>query len=335
MDDEFMYKLRGEPRPEFKQQLQRRLNSTMTSKPSAARRFVSWKTALAGVAGMLVVALAVSPSARALAQDFLNLFRVKRITAVSISPELVSQLRDGKLNIESVLSSSVEVLKEPAKPQPVGSVAEASQLAGIPVRVPTNVPTGMSGPDIRVSGEGVARFTADTAKLQSIVDMLGVADVTIPALLNGATVTVTKPPMVGLVYRRGDDARAGRVLFMQAHNPEIALPDGVSLPELGELALRVMGMSPDEAHRLAQSIDWTSTLLVPIPANAATFREVPVRGVTGLLIMTTGNDGGAVEMGGVNIPQGTTLLWSEGETVYAATGNVEGTTLVDMANSMQ
>ncbi len=336
MKDEFMTRLREDPRPEFKRDLKQRLSRAGATRMSTApQRFLNGKLALAGLAGILIVALIVSPGAQVLAQEFLNLFRVKRITAVSISPELISQLREGQLDIESMLSSSVEVLREPADPQTVSSLAEASQLAGIAVRAPARVPDHLSGPQIVVQGEGVVRFTADIARLQAIVDALGVQDVTIPAELDGAAVTVTKPPVVALVYQRGPERGASSVVFMQARNPEIVLPEGVKLAELGELALRVSGMAPDEARRLAQSIDWSSTLLLPIPANAATVSEVQVRGVTGLLILTTGQGGSPVAVGDEQVAQRATLLWSEGDTVYAATGNIDQTTLVEMANSMQ
>ncbi len=340
MEDEFMTRLRAEPRPEFKRDLKRRLSlAEATRTPSAPRRFLNGRLVLAGLAGVVVVALIVSPAAQALAQEFLNLFRVKRITAVSISPEVMAQMSEGKLDIESMLSSSVEVLQAPAEPQRVSSLAEASQLAGIAVRAPASVPDTLSGPEIVVQGEGVARFTADTARLQAIVDMLGMPDVTIPAELDGAAVTITTPPVVALIYesagQRGPGQTGRGVVFMQARNPEIVLPEGVKLAELGELALRLSGMAPDDARRLAQTIDWSSTLLIPIPANAATVSEVQVRGVTGLLILTTGRESSAVTVGDEWIAQHATLLWSEGDTVYAATGAIDQATLVEMANSMQ
>ena len=270
MEDEFMTRLREDPRPEFKRDLKQRLSlAEATQTSTASRRFVNGKLALSGLVGILVVALTVSPSAQALAQEFLNLFRVKRIVAVPINPDAISQFSGVKLDVESMLSSSVEVLQEPTDPQTVSSLAEASQLAGIAVRAPASVPDTLSGPEIVVQGEGVARFTADTARLQAIVDMLGMPDVRIPAELDGAAVTITTPPVVALVYQRGPDPRTDGVVFMQARNPEIVLPEGVKLAELGELALRLSGMAPDDARRLAQTIDWSSTLLIPIPANAA------------------------------------------------------------------
>ena len=44
------------------------------------------------------------------------------------------------------------------------------------------------------------------------------------------------------------------------------------------------GMTAEEAAQFTSTVDWTSTLVVPIPKNAATNEQIPVDGVTGTLI---------------------------------------------------
>ncbi|HEY3340552.1 MAG TPA: hypothetical protein VGK81_00985, partial [Anaerolineae bacterium] len=216
----------------------------------------------------------------------------------------------------------------------------AAQLAGLTVRTPSSVPPGYSLSKIYVQGAGSIRFKADTARLQALIETLGVTDVQIPAQLNGQTVTVEKPPVVVMNYAlsRNGTVLTGtsHLIIMQAHNPQISLPDGVNMAQLGEIALRVTGMSADEAHRFAQSIDWSSTMLVPVPATATSFREVSVHGVTGLLITTAGalSAPGTVK-GSDAAASGSILLWAEGDMVYAITGNSNNVQLVDLANSMQ
>jgi hypothetical protein len=330
MDDHFLRALRAEPRPEFSRRLHERLNRIMKTQTTRRSTLLTWKTALAGAAVALTAALFVSPAARAVAQDFLNLFRVKRFTAVAVDPAVVARLEEGKLDFEALLGDSVETLKEPGQPATVASAEEASQLAGIPVRLPASIPAGFDPPVIQVQGEASLRFTADTARLQAILDTLGVADVKVPDPLNGAVVTLSKPPIVSAEYANG----RSRITLAQARNPDISLPDGVRLADLGEIALRVAGMSAEDAQRFAQSIDWNTTLLVPIPANAASFREVEVRGTTGLLVTSDRAAGGSAASG-KELPQGSLLLWSEGDIVFALGGNPSGITLVDMANSLQ
>jgi len=330
MDDDFLRALRAEPRPEFSRRLYQRLNRIMRNQSTRRSALLTWKTALAGAAVALTAALVVSPAAQAVAQDFLNLFRVKRFTAVTVDPAVIARLEEGQLDFEALLGDSVETLKEPGQPVTVTSTEEASQLAGIPVRLPASVPDGFGTPDIQVQGEASLRFTANTARLQAILDALGMADVKLPDQLNGAVVTLSKPPIVSAEYTNG----RSRITLAQARNPDISLPDGVRLSDLGEIALRVAGMSAEDAQRFAQSIDWNTTLLVPIPANAASFREVEVRGTTGLLV-TADRAAGGPAASGKELPQGSLLLWSEGDIVFALAGNPSGITLVDMANALQ
>jgi hypothetical protein len=340
--DDFLYKFRKDPKPEFAKRLYQRINQPMEDKSVSRKLIMSWKPALAGAAVVIVASLAISPSARAMAQDFLNLFRVKNFAAITVDPARMAQiqqdLKQNNVDLKTLMGSQAEVLKNPGKPVTVASPAEAGQKAGITVRTPTNLPPGFTLQQVQVQGEGGVRIKADTAKLQTLLTDLGVTDVRVPPQLNGQTITINTPPVVMLDY--GPAAGSAKNLtVLQAHNPQVNLPQGVDLAQLGEIALRVTGMSADEAHRFAQSIDWTSTLLVPVPANASSFRQVQVRGVNGLLITTDshivtvpekGTSGSTVR----TIPASSFLIWAEGDMVYAigGTGNV---TLVDLANSLQ
>jgi hypothetical protein len=334
MEDDFMYKFRKEPRPEFKRRLFQRIDKPMNKKSVTQRVFGSWKTVIASAVAVIVVALIVSPTAQAVAQDFLNLFRVKRFAAISVDPARLKELQSSNIDVQSLISSTTEIVKNPGKPQLVDSPATAAKVAGITVRVPSQVPAGFSLSQVMVQGAGTVRFKADTSKLQTIVDAMGLTDVKVPAQLDGQTITVDKPAMVVMDYQNVKD----RVTFVQSHSPQIALPDGVDMAQLGEIALRIAGMSADDAHNFAKSIDWTSTLIVPVPANAASFTTVDVRGAKGLLITTNAVP---VQPVPASVKEPTrmmrpssTLMWAEGDMVYAITGT--GTVaLVDIANSLQ
>ena len=52
-----------------------------------------------------------------------------------------------------------------------------------------------------------------------------------------------------------------------------------------------MGMDEREANRLASNIDWTNTLLMPVPAEFATFSEVRLGDTTGLALEAIGGEG--------------------------------------------
>ncbi len=343
--DDFLNQFRKEPNPEFAKRLYERINQPMERKANTqlSRRIAgAWKPALVGAAVVLAAVLAFSPSARVMAQNFLDMFRVKNFAAVRVDPARMAQiqqdLNQNNLDLKSLLSSQVDVLKKPGKPVIVSTPAEAGQQAGITVRTPASLPAGYSLQRIQVEGAGSVRIKVDTAKLQTLMTDLGITDEKVPPQLNGQTVTVNTPPVVSMEYAANNGLN--HLTLVEAHNPQVSLPQGVNLAQLGEIALRITGMPADEAHSFAQSIDWTSTMLVPVPANASSFRQVPVRGVTGLLITTDSRVETVPEKtsatGSVSrtIPSGSYLIWAEGDMVYAISGT-GNTALVDLANSLQ
>jgi hypothetical protein len=323
MNDEFLKNLREDPRPEFARSLHERIDAPLPPKRSFA--LTAWRPALTWAGGLAALVLLFSfPGVRAAAQDFLDMFRIKRFVAVPFDPARLAKLKEDGVDLKHLLADDVEVLKEPGQPRQVASIAEAGDLVGIRPVEPTVFPKGTEAPEIRVKGEGRARLTADTAKLRLLLDALEVEDVEIPAQLDGAVVTIDVPAAIVMNYKRGGDG----ISFVQARSPEIALPEGVDLSQLGEIGLRITGMPADEAASFARSVDWHGTLLVPVPANAASFREVNVRGTTGLLI-TTGRAGPNRER------HRSIVLWSDGGMVYALSGGAAGVELVEMANSVQ
>ena len=75
-------------------------------------------------------------------------------------------------------------------------------------------------------------------------------------------------------------------------------------------------------------------MLVPVPSNASSFREVDVHGNKGLLV-STGQEASRGERGRFR-HAGSRCMWSDGERVYALmTPNVSDVDLLRMANSVQ
>ncbi len=356
MDDRFLYQARKDPDPAFEAELKARL----VRQPGAgavgeSHAGLAWMIATlgqlarrpafaaAGALGGLVVALVLFPSVRASAQAFLDLFRVRNFVALPVDPSRFENLENLKLDPKSLLGEP-EILRNPTV-QVVGSPAEATALAGYPVRTPAFVPAGFEADTIVVCDEGEARFRIDASRLNAALSALEIRDVALPANLDGAPVRVRTRHSVTIRYRRdrgADDAR--HILFAQSPSPEIELPPGVDIVRLGEIGLRIAGLDPDEARRFAQTIDWHSTLLVPVPARASEFREVDVRGEKGLLIEVSERASGPVgrsDTGGRSGTRrrlahgGSILLWSDADRVYALQGEGRDLDLVQMANTVQ
>jgi hypothetical protein len=120
--------------------------------------------------------------------------------------------------------------------------------------------------------------------------------------------------------------------LLTARSPEVDLPPGVDLARLGEIGLRIVGMSPSEARRFAQSIDWHGTVLVPVPMQGGNFRQVEVRGNKALLV-TIG--GGGDPNRRPDREDGSTLLWAEGDQVFILSGNLSSEDMLEMGRSIR
>lgn len=330
MDDEFLTRYQENPRPEFARQLQERIERPMkNSNQTLGRKLARWSPAFIAAAVILAAVMVLTlPPAQALAQDFLNLFRVKKFAAITIDPARMNQLENTNLDMEKMFGDSVQVIKEPGKAVAVESVQAASARAGFNVAVPAAMPKSAKL-NIKVQGEGAMVMTADSEKMQSVLDALGIDDVQVPAQLNGAKINIVKPAAALLDYTLKDGTM---VSLMQSPSPEVDLPAGVNLAQLGEIGLRVLGLNKQEAHDFAQKVDWHSTFLIPIPANAAEVRQVNVNGAEGLMLSSNGT----ARNGRSPYAKGDSMvLWAKDGMVYAMQGNSGSVDLLELADSVQ
>jgi hypothetical protein len=203
--------------------------------------------------------------------------------------------------------------------------------AGIVVRSPSALPRGATFAEVAVAHPGSFRVTLDVSKMEALARAVGVDDAALPAEWDGAIVDVKAPPVVVMRYHRGQDD----FVLLQARSPEVNLPEGVDLARLGTLGLRMAGMSPEEARLFARTIDWRSTVLVPIPMEGGTFREVEIHGRKGLLV-TSHQPSKAAADGGVHGGSRwhSVLLWAEGNEVFAVHGPGQGVEVLEMAQSI-
>lgn len=330
MDEQFLTQFRKNPKPEFTQTLYERIDQPMKTQ-SVHHVLWRWRPALVGVSAIALLALVFSfPATQALAQEFLNIFRIKRFSVITLDPARLEQLRNSKINLEGLLGDKVQVTQAAGEPQVVAGPAAAAQRAGITVRVPAPLPAGVTLVETRVQDASSTQLTADATQLQAILDALNITDVKAPAQLNGATITLHKPAMVLMRYSGRDP-----ITLMQAKSPEVVLPKDVKISDLALIGLRIVGLSLPEAQQYAKTIDWNTTMLVPIPVNAGSFREVNIRNAKGLLITTGGTGASATRFGPDSARQQSLLLWTEHDMVYALQGGPGGDDILQMANALK
>ena len=328
MNDKFLHEQRREPAPGFGRALHERLRGLESEAPARGFRLhPAFATALA------VALMAVSftlPAVRVAAQNALDLFRVRSFAAVEIDPARVEQLKqlhdqaDGDPSM--MVFEKQDVLQDPGKPVEYPSADLAAAAAGLPgLRKPTMLPIGLTFEKAAVTGQGSARLALHADRLQHVLDVLGITDVRVPAGLDGQTMTVRMPASVAQVYTNGKR----HLTIIEGTSPEVALPPGADLRQLGEIGLRVLGLDAKEARRIAANVDWRSTLLVPVPMNAASFNQVDVNGHKGLLIRMDSDAGDGKGK------RGSMVMWTEGERVLAVRSDLPNDDVLDVAQSLR
>jgi hypothetical protein len=302
-----------------------------------------WVPALGGAlaVGMVVIAVSFAP-VRSWGERLLAMLRVEKIEVVSIDPVLPdtgTQERAGKM-LGQLISDNVVVTMQ-SKPQQVASADQASELAGFHVRMLT---ARSDAPQLSVEGEQAFHLTLNRERLQAIVDEVGRSDIQLPASIDGAEVAVHIPKAVTARY--GDigkpkqpgetpesefkgvtqDQLQNFLVFAQVPSPTVSVPPNLNIAEVAEAGLEVGGMSPAQAQALVQSVDWTSTLVIPVPHEGGSLQKEQVDGVEGTLISAPPRG---------RRPQGYTLIWTKDGVIYSLAGFGDGSQAVELADSLE
>lgn len=323
-DDRFLKEFSRDPGPEFARSLRERLRAG--EEREVSRGFV-FRPAFAAAAAVLVVVGAFSvPAVRVSAQNLLDMFRVRNFTAVPFDATRMEKLRTLEGKDHAMLVFDQEVLLKPSEHK-VATIAEAAIIAGAPVESPAYLPDGYAAGPIEVTGEARARLTPDAAKLEAVLETLDLRDVEVPAGLGGQPIEVHLWPVVNQEWTH---AKGASLHLVQSRSPEVAMRSGVDLTEIGEMALRILGLDAGEARRMAKAVDWSNTLVVPVPMNASAFREVTVRGNKGLLVTVS-----QARESGRGRREGAVVMWTEGDRVFALSGSEHGLNLIQIAESLR
>jgi hypothetical protein len=319
MNDDVFLSLQQEPTAEFARSLHNRLlEQEAATSASRWRVRVIVKPLIAAAA---VAALFAVPAVRASAESLLALFRVRTFVGIPVDRSRMTELAR-QVDVQALVGSQVTVLQAPGQPVPVETIEAATARAGFVVQEPRDLPVGSVLQRAEVSGPGALRATADATRLEQVMDALQIDDLSVPAGLDGQVVNVETSPVVVASYNI--PGLAGRIRLVQSPVPRITLPPNVDMPALGEIALRLLGIGKVDAHAMAQTIDWGTTVLVPIPADARSVRQVDVNGSSALL----------VERGDADAPQ-SMMMWSSQGQAFVMTGATTGERLAGFAASVR
>ncbi len=317
------------------------------SRMLAPRWRPAWGLATATV--IVAASIGISP-VRTWAQRILSMLRVQKIAVVSIDP---STLMNGsepdshpyKL-MNQFIADNVTVTMDPGKPEIASNVTQAAQLAGYPIRTIGNLGAPQT---IRVNGETAFQMTLNRDRVETLLDEVGRSDIQIPESVNGALIAVHIPRTVVSMYgdcpvRTSSSDKQSRaeqlaerkmemmkstknsncVYLIQAPSPTVSVPRNLNMSQIAEAALELAGMSASEAHSFCQTVDWSSTMVVPIPRNTGTYETVTVDGVDGTLITETLTQGNRYS-----------LLWVKRGVIHSLTGHGSSSDALTLAASLR
>src|SRR6202012_1265193 len=291
----------------------------------------------------VVLVLTVAP-VRAWAESLLGIFRVERFTVLEIDPSALkgNALQNNQLlnqTISRVLSDEVTITQKPQKPQPVADAATASKAAGFTVQLlPGETPSTL----LLESGAGM-QMKLNRDRIQSILDEAGRSDLQIPSSVNGATVGVRVPAGVMAFYGNCGDVASGMgfyspnggnngkepdascISLVELPSPVVSAPQDIDPAQIAQVALQFMGMSANDAANFTQTVDWTSTLVLPVERGKTKYEQVHINGNEGALIGST-----------YQAPAGHySLMWVDNGIIFGLGGTGDDTTAINLASQLQ
>ena len=285
---------------------------------------LSRRTLGAALLVAVIASLALAP-VRGWAAQFLGAFRVNEIRAVPYDPAAMAELEKLAEAYEDVIVvESVDGVDPAGASVAAVSVPDLDAAAEV-VAFPARLPQGAPPSGVRVEPGGELVLKVDGVRLSELAAELGVADDAVPAETGRIVVRTEAGYEVDL-----DD---GRTTLRAIPAPMVEVPAGWDVDALGELFLAGLGMRPAAAAAVAATIDWGSTLVVPVPMGRAEAMDVAVDGVYGVYF--DAHEG--VRTSAEKLPAGKhtdLIVWQRDGVIYALTGSDGVDSLVAAANSL-
>ncbi len=280
------------------------------------------------------------------ASEFLSLFRVQQIQVVQIDPANIERLQNeffteqNRPRLEQLFSDSAHVVKR-GEPREATEANEAAKAAGFGVRLPSQL---AGQPRLHVQPAIDLSFTIDAPRLQSLLEDAGRSDIRIPDDADGKTVNINVPASVTAFYGKCPDPMQMKEqdrrqrpenrqtypeckVVAQFPSPTVLAPPSLNVAQLGQAMLQFFGFSPEQAQKFSEQIDWTSTLVLPVPmSRGVSFKDVEVDGAKGTLLTS--------EAEGPKDTPSYNLLWLRDGILYSAMGHGTADEAMAIANSM-
>ncbi len=290
-------------------------------------RLKKWALAAAVVLG---IGLAFTNSTvRAVASDFLTLFRVEKIQTVAIDPQQLQDLarvfREKGISLE--IENFGQVTNHGVEPPQEVSIQEAVRLAGFELRLPGYLPFQASRSRAMFWKSGTVEFQLNVRNVNNLLKTLG-GTVLLPDELDGRKFVLQTPNSVSLNYWRefpGDPGnRPEHLTISQFRSPVITAPAGTDADRLRKAFLSLPAVPEDIRRQLASIEDWQKTLVIPT-VNSQT-QQVRVGNQEAIYMVPQS----AHDRSDYGI-----LTWQAGEIINVIEGNLTKDELIKVATNLK
>ena len=200
-------------------------------------------------------------------------------------------------------------------------------MAHLTARLPAGV---IAQPDLTVNDSASFEMTVDLARFEKMLEIIDRSDVEIPAALDQAHVRFdlfeSLRARYGDCWEEGAKQSPACFQLVQMRTPSVVSTPEIDLGQIARLGLEVGGLSAEEAELMTSAIDWTSTLVIPMPKDKARHEEIEVDGGRGVLVTFHRDD---VDM------QGYGIFWVRNGITYMLSGTGDTGAGLQMANSLE
>jgi hypothetical protein len=275
-------------------------------RPVAAwRRWPTW----AAAAILILAVILLLPAGRGIAQQLWQFLTVRQMAFIHVNAWP-----------EGVPSPQVNLIGTPIPPIPARDLDEARRRVRYDPRLPhAGV---LSGSPRLYTMFGISgRTVVKAADLELALRKAGVTDQTVPPQWDGAQLALHTSAIV--------IAQWPDIALAQSLPLTLTAPPGFEFSAFSALILRVLGVGPEEAARLAQRMGTAPPWLVPIGRDldkTADIEEITLNSGPATLLQQTGNDGAIKRI---------VIVWSVSDRVYALDGQVSRELAIAAANAVQ
>ena len=129
-------------------------------------------------------------------------------------------------------------------------------------------------------------------------------------------------PAAGTRINAGD---ATCVSLFELPSPIVSAPQEIDPAQIAQIALQFLGMNANDAASFTQTVDWTSTLVLPVVRGESKYEQVHVNG----------NEGALLRSANQRQSDHFSLMWVDNGIVFALNGTGDDTTAINLASQLE